>query len=663
MIYTSFLSSTALDGLELIRVDGESPHERYEALHDLITREAGASTAALLAQPEISYGNGEAPTIVSWYTGYEGEATPITRLDPARRGAAEAMLKARIDALTAIMARSELGPLLAAAFYVPSPADVYVIGREPVITNWGLAASDLGTSDSRRNAAFAAGLGALGLGMAAPPLSAGAFGAWRDQMGLAGAGSAFAAGAAAPPPPSDPPAPSADAADDSDPAPGVGTAPVATAVAAEDRPEGPFYRRAWFPALVAVLLAAIILIILLVPGVLLYPERDRIALIEQQTDVLEDSNEALEERLAQLRQARENGVCTADGDFSLTPPPGPGGVAPDPANPGTAPQAPGTQDPATQDPGAAGMDQSMAPLVPPPLDTLVPSDNAQGGGGSLLDRLDAGVVLVIGPTGDGASIGTGFFVNDSTVITNSHVINEADPDRIVVINRALGRAVPVRIAAQTQVNAPGDLDFAALTGDFGSPQALTVTPQVSRLDQVVAAGFPVLITGENQLFQDLMQSGGATEAPMPSTTRGVVTSIYQSLRGVSVIAHDADISQGNSGGPLVDLCGRVVGVNTFTTLDPETNARALYSITTAELLTFAQANGITLNTGAGACQPQVAPPGGAGQAGDPAGDQPAADPGADPAAPADPDDAGLIPRAPARFAAATMAPRTRAAAE
>jgi len=312
MIYSHFLCSTSLDGFEQVTVDGTSPHESFDALHDLIRRETGAAIAGVLAEPLISYGNGEAAMSISWYAAYEGNALPLTSLDPVRREAAEALLRARIDAIKTVIARIGDAQVLAAALYFPSPSDVYVVGREPVISNWGVVPEGAMESDTRRRAVFAAGLGALGVTLAAPPLAAEAFAAWRNSLETSNPEASFASGAQQA-------TAGAEAAETmtettTDTAKMAAQTPP-SAILTGHIPIYPIYRRAWFPALVACLIAALILVILLIPGVLLYPERARVAVIEDQTNVLRGGNDALEERLVRLRQAHNDGVCMADGTF------------------------------------------------------------------------------------------------------------------------------------------------------------------------------------------------------------------------------------------------------------------------------------------------------------------------------------------------------------
>jgi S1-C subfamily serine protease len=87
-------------------------------------------------------------------------------------------------------------------------------------------------------------------------------------------------------------------------------------------------------------------------------------------------------------------------------------------------------------------------------------------------------------------------------------------------------------------------------------------------------------------------------------------------RGFPVITHSAQIAEGNSGGPLTDLCGRVVGVNTWY----RSNRSGPQAVNMAQgpdtVREFLQAKGIAFQTDAQPCSPAAvaqAPPAGGGR--------------------------------------------------
>jgi hypothetical protein len=88
-------------------------------------------------------------------------------------------------------------------------------------------------------------------------------------------------------------------------------------------------------------------------------------------------------------------------------------------------------------------------------------------------------------------------------------------------------------------------------------------------------------------------------------TDGKISAIQTSPGGLKIMPHTAAVSGGNSGGPLVDACGRVVGVNTFITADQEQVAHNNYAQKSDALIAFLQANGVAVNVVNEPCVPSA----------------------------------------------------------
>jgi serine protease Do len=135
--------------------------------------------------------------------------------------------------------------------------------------------------------------------------------------------------------------------------------------------------------------------------------------------------------------------------------------------------------------------------------------------------------------------GTGFVVAPDRVLTNQHVVNGCDR---ILARTADGRwlaAVP-----PARVDAALDLALLAIPGNPGPPLPFRSGPPVRRGEGVVAYGFPL---------------AGLLSAD-PKLTRGEINALG-GLRGdPSTFQISAEVQPGNSGGPLLDMQGHVVGV-------------------------------------------------------------------------------------------------------
>lgn len=190
------------------------------------------------------------------------------------------------------------------------------------------------------------------------------------------------------------------------------------------------------------------------------------------------------------------------------------------------------------------------------------------------------------------SSGSCFLANNKTVITSAHVV----PSRISHISASVrkayengemnGETVPfisqeetlekegsfiykVTVKRDVEVNATlykdsRDMDFAImqLENEIGGTKVLPVSEtQVKPTDRVYALGFPG--------SADLVKAINYYTYEDVTVTAGIVSFVgdLNLSSVVPAIQHDALISAGNSGGPLLNERGEIVGVNTATSID------------------------------------------------------------------------------------------------
>lgn len=98
----------------------------------------------------------------------------------------------------------------------------------------------------------------------------------------------------------------------------------------------------------------------------------------------------------------------------------------------------------------------------------------------------------------------------------------------------------------------------------------------------------------------------ALEAGIPTITSGAVAKLNIGVEGHTIL-HQAPLTEGHYGGPLVNACGEVIGLN----LQPQEQRKSVNSLSealgTKELQTFAELNGINLDVVDTKCAPQPGP--------------------------------------------------------
>jgi V8-like Glu-specific endopeptidase len=172
-----------------------------------------------------------------------------------------------------------------------------------------------------------------------------------------------------------------------------------------------------------------------------------------------------------------------------------------------------------------------------------------------LDKLDDSVVRVMVPVAKGYDIGTGFVINDDGyVVTNHHVVEEAGKEILVIPKDSLSAPLQAKLV---YVDDSRDLAVLRVTGLHKTPLPLaSIEPRLGT--SVYAFGYPGI--------SDRLET-----AQSATLTTGVVGRMFTAAwnKGgteIRMIQHEAAVNPGNSGGPLFNACGQVVGVNTQTSL-------------------------------------------------------------------------------------------------
>lgn len=169
----------------------------------------------------------------------------------------------------------------------------------------------------------------------------------------------------------------------------------------------------------------------------------------------------------------------------------------------------------------------------------------------------AGVVDAVGPAvvaiqreaggrSGRSGAGTGVILSaDGEVLTNAHVVDGASAIHVTLAGESASRT-----AALVGADTAADLALLRIDDAVGLPVAtLGVSSSLAVGDDVVAIGNALALRGG------------------PTVTRGIVSALDRSLETAGgtmtgLVQTDASISSGNSGGPLVNAVGEVIGINT-----------------------------------------------------------------------------------------------------
>jgi hypothetical protein len=146
-------------------------------------------------------------------------------------------------------------------------------------------------------------------------------------------------------------------------------------------------------------------------------------------------------------------------------------------------------------------------------------------------------VVVTDSRGQLIKSGSGFFVDPHHIVTNLHVISGSSTVSVVTLDKKPFSVSSARIDDKHDLAV---LDCPNIKWPhslpLGNPDAVAIG------ESVVAAGSPYRMQG--------------------TISTGIV-SAKRSLRGIDILQTTAPVSSGSSGGPLIDMRGRVIGINSF----------------------------------------------------------------------------------------------------
>ena len=184
--------------------------------------------------------------------------------------------------------------------------------------------------------------------------------------------------------------------------------------------------------------------------------------------------------------------------------------------------------------------------------------------------------------------GSAFFINPTTMLTCDHVVTLDSKTEAAVKELAKTSYgsyskgnVTVKVKLQSDISVGANVLFSSPEGDWAvlqinesiknAPLSFGKSDEAQNTQSVFAIGFPSSVANyksiKNFSRDDI------------TTTKGVISKVL-SEKDVKKIQHGATISEGNSGGPLVDENGAVIGINN----EGVVNKDYYYAIATEQII-------------------------------------------------------------------------------
>lgn len=178
--------------------------------------------------------------------------------------------------------------------------------------------------------------------------------------------------------------------------------------------------------------------------------------------------------------------------------------------------------------------------------------------------------------------GSGFAVAPNRIVTNAHVVELADryPGNVVigVVPSEGDKSWQGKLIAIDQQRDLALIEFSGVR----LPPLTLYTGAPADGENLIALGYP-----GNVDLATVRSAADFITPQSPVRSQGGFAG-NRMLQGTNVLLHTASIARGNSGGPLLDRCGRVLGVNSAITRADEGDSTFAFAIAGNELTSFLQ---------------------------------------------------------------------------
>jgi len=186
-------------------------------------------------------------------------------------------------------------------------------------------------------------------------------------------------------------------------------------------------------------------------------------------------------------------------------------------------------------------DLQLAPVsdTAPVIEQQVPNVTEQSATVEAVNRVLPAVVTVLSRGVNGGGSGSGFIISkEGYIVTNNHVVGGGREFSVIY---AQGGAEPAIL-----IGTAPDFDLAVLKVDGPVP---------------AVAGWGD--SGELPLGANVIAIGSALGRYQNTVTAGILSGFNRELGGLrALLQTDAAINSGNSGGPLINIAGQIIGINT-----------------------------------------------------------------------------------------------------